>query len=784
MCALMNIGGIISGFDSLSLIDATIEIGRAPIYRMQERQTEITDQISAWQSLNTKMLAFKISCDSLKSSSSWDVFSCTSSDDDILTADADSSAPAGLYTFTVNELAANHQIASNGFADSDETTIGTGTFTLEYGENLSTEIDIDETNNTLEGLRDAINDTSLNVTASIINTGSGDTPYQLMISSDETGTENLLDYEIDLEGGTSLYFTQIGTVNAASAWLPDPPSSTSSVTSGGSYIGTEDKTYTITATSGGTVGTDAITLSWDDGTGNTGTITIPADYDTGDPDEITVGDEGLTLTFGAGDIVVDENFTVAVETGGLNTIQEGSDAEIVFGGSGVGDNPITITSSSNTVTDLIEGVTINLQSADSDSPVTLTIGRDTEQLVTNIETMVSNYNEVMSYLNAQMSYDEYYETGGVLMGDLTLLTIQNDMRNTIGQKLTGQADGYQLLSEIGITSTNTGTLSVDSSTLNEKIGSDFESFAAMFNESGSATDNNIRFLSAGADTVESGDGYFLNITRAASQASTTGSYFQLDGSNPVTINDTNNRIKIKIDGESSGVVTLSNGTYTSGESLAAMIEEQIDNSGLDDSGFSVEWEVDPGDSSRGGIEIKSASYGSTSTVEIVSTASSIYSDIGLTAGASATGQDVAGTINGESATGTGKILTGLSGNATTDGLSIEVNLTADQLTLQGGSQGRVSFTRGIASDFSADIDRFTDSSTGIIASKTGGLERQIEVFDEHIARIEDQLEIKRDRLIAKYTAMEETISILESQGQIMSMQLLQLTGNSSSSGSS
>ena len=776
----MNIGGIISGFDSLGLIDATIEIGRTPIYRMQERQTEITDQITAWQALNTKLLAFGISCNNLKSASSWDVFSCTSSDEDILTASADSSAPLGVYSFTVNQLAANHQIASNGFADTDETTIGTGTFTLELGDNLSTQIEIDETNNTLEGLRNAINDSTLDVTATIINTGSGDTPYQLMISSDETGADNQIACEIDLDGGTSLYFMQIGTVNAASGWLPDPPSSTSAITSGGSYIGTDDKTYTVTATSSGTIGTDAVTLSWDDGTGNSGTITVPADYDTGDPSEIAVGDDGVTLTFGAGDIVSGENFTVDVESGGQNTIQEGKDAEVIFGGSGSGDNPITITSSSNTVTDLIEGVTLNLLSADSESPVTLTIGRDTEQLVTNIETMISNYSEVMTYINSQMAYDEFNETGGVLMGDLTLLTIQNDLKNTISQKITGLPDGFQLLSEIGIESTTTGTLTIDSSTLSSKIEEDFESFAAIFNESGGTTDNDIRFLTAGTDTIESSDGYFINITRAATQATTSGGYFQLDGDAPLTITDANNRIKVKIDGESSGIVSLSTGTYTSGEALASMIETQLQESSLDEDALSVEWEEDSGDPTRGRIVINSASYGSNSSVEIVSTSSSIYSDIGLTAGTSTNGKDVAGSINGEAATGSGRILTGLSGNATTDGLAIEVNLTADQLTLQGGSQGRVSFSRGIASDFSSILDRFTDTSDGIITSKTDGLEKQIEIFDEHITRIEEQLEIKRERLIAKYTAMEQTIALLETQSQILTQQFALMSSSSSS----
>ena len=195
---IMNMSGLVSGFDSLSLIDAIIEVARQPIYDMQSKQTDLTDQITAWQTLNTKLLAFKIASDRLKPSSSWDVLSATSSDEDIITATADTDAPTGIYSFTVNQLATNHQISSNGFADIDTTTLGTGTVTLHLGDSLSDQIEIDETNNTLEGLRDAINESSLDISASIINTGDEDAPYQLLISSNDTGADNVLDIDLDL----------------------------------------------------------------------------------------------------------------------------------------------------------------------------------------------------------------------------------------------------------------------------------------------------------------------------------------------------------------------------------------------------------------------------------------------------------------------------------------------------------------------------------------------------------------------------------------------------------
>ena len=127
MSAVLEIGGLISGFDYLTLIDAMIEIERAPIYEYQAQQAEYTTEMTAWQSLNTTLLALKIAGDNLMNLSDWNLLSSESSDTDILTVSADSTAPMGAYSFTVNQLATNHQISSNGFADTDTTTLGTGT---------------------------------------------------------------------------------------------------------------------------------------------------------------------------------------------------------------------------------------------------------------------------------------------------------------------------------------------------------------------------------------------------------------------------------------------------------------------------------------------------------------------------------------------------------------------------------------------------------------------------------------------------------------------------------
>ena len=74
---------------------------------------------------------------------------------------------------------------SQGYADTDTTTLGTGTVSIAVGSETPVNITLDASNNTLQGLRDAINASSVNATATIVDEGSGTTPYQLEIVSEE-----------------------------------------------------------------------------------------------------------------------------------------------------------------------------------------------------------------------------------------------------------------------------------------------------------------------------------------------------------------------------------------------------------------------------------------------------------------------------------------------------------------------------------------------------------------------------------------------------------------------
>jgi flagellar hook-associated protein 2 len=133
----------------------------------------------------------------LSKTASFKKFSGTSSDEDIFTATVDSSAARGSFAVEVQALAARDKISAGPYASID-TQIGTGTLTLAVGSE-SFDITVDSSNNTVSGLRDAINSASDNtgVTASLVNTDAG---YRLILSSNQTGTSNALTVTVSGDG--------------------------------------------------------------------------------------------------------------------------------------------------------------------------------------------------------------------------------------------------------------------------------------------------------------------------------------------------------------------------------------------------------------------------------------------------------------------------------------------------------------------------------------------------------------------------------------------------------
>ena len=204
---------------------------------------------------------------------------------------------------------------------------------------------------------------------------------------------------------------------------------------------------------------------------------------------------------------------------------EGKDASIVV-------DDVTITDPSNTITDVIEGVTLNLVGADdAATTVTVKVERDLSAIKSKIQDMVDSFNTVLGYINTQFSYnDKTDEVGGILFGDGTLASVKSDLINIVTEIITGASSDFNKLSLIGITLdlTNTEegyyqdlTLSIDEDKLTDALETNFDDVRKLFAAFGSSPDANIEYISHTDDTL--GGTYDVVITEAATQGTVTGS---------------------------------------------------------------------------------------------------------------------------------------------------------------------------------------------------------------------------------------------------------------------
>lgn len=193
----------------------------------------------------------------------------------------------------------------------------------------------------------------------------------------------------------------------------------------------------------------------------------------------------------------------------------GEDAEIVV------DNVI-ITNASNTITDIIEGTTLNLAGESADTTVTLKIERDISAIKSKIKAVADAYNEIMKYINTQFDYDEDNEkVGGILFGDGTLSSIKSELINTITQTVTGVSSDYNRLPLIGVSLDDDALMTIDDEDLTAALQANFDHVKKLFIAHGSSPNSNLEYVGHTNNTV--GGTYDVNITQAGTRTTVTGS---------------------------------------------------------------------------------------------------------------------------------------------------------------------------------------------------------------------------------------------------------------------
>lgn len=199
--------GIGSGLDVNAIVTGLMNVERQPLTLLATKKTAFQTQVSAYGSLKSALSTFQASVSALSSAAKFNAQTATSADTEVLTATADGKASVSSYAVKVNQLAQQQKIASAGFSNISN-TVGTGTLTISFGtftpevlapptasaftantDKTDITIAINSSNNTLAGVRDAINAKNGSVTASIVNDG---TNNRLIITSKDTGEVNSL----------------------------------------------------------------------------------------------------------------------------------------------------------------------------------------------------------------------------------------------------------------------------------------------------------------------------------------------------------------------------------------------------------------------------------------------------------------------------------------------------------------------------------------------------------------------------------------------------------------
>ncbi len=667
--ATSNGGLSLTGFssnplDTSKLIEGLTAIQTAQINRLQAKKDVLSKKQEALATLQSKLQAVQSAANKLGTtfSSVFDNREVSSSNSSIATAAAGSGAKPGNFSFSVDQLALTEQRASQAFAATDA-SIATGTLILQQGSGAATTITIDSTNNTLAGLAEAINGSQSDVTASIVRTSSGATPYQLILSGKSTGAANALTITNNLSGGS-------GTV----------------------------------------------------------------------PDLTT-------------------------------TIQSAEDAEVVIGSGG---GAITVTSDSNTLQELVPGLTIQLQSAAPGQTVTMTVTNDTAGVKGAIGDLLNAYNDAAQFIEDNSKYNASTNQGGVLFADSSVDSIQNRLRALLGSSISGAPSASAQLASIGISFDSSGQIKVDETRLDSALagnipGIDFAGLRRLFVLDGKSNSASLNLLYAPGEISAINSPVTVHITQAATQGAATAASALAAST---VIDGTNNGFSLSVDGQGTGQVTLAAGTY-SRAALATAIEAAINGSSLL-GGSRVQVSVDG--SNR--LVITSRQYGSSSGISGFSGIGA--ATLGFDGSESGAGLDVAGsfTYQGvtETATGVGQILRAPATNVYTPTLEVLVTLTSAGMS---GTDLELRLTSGIASQLSQYLSTASDTFGSILARGEAGIEDSISGLDDRISQLQTRLTKQKDDLTKRFAAMDALLSQLQSTQDLIKQTLESLTNKNS-----
>ncbi|MDQ1291308.1 MAG: flagellar hook-associated protein 2, partial [Nitrospirota bacterium] len=212
---------------------------------------------------------------------------------------------------------------------------------------------------------------------------------------------------------------------------------------------------------------------------NTGTDTTPA-YRLVLSSTTTGASNGITVV--ADNTALD--FTNASGTGGVDTLQAAQDAIAVIGDPTL--NPVTVTRSTNAISDAIAGVTLTLLKTTGASTVQVNVSRDVTAVKDNIKGLATAYNEVLKYVNERTTYDVTTKKGGNFFGEPTVRGVLSQIRTALSSSITG-AGSLNTVGSLGFKTDRDGSVTVDEAKLDTALSANYSNVRTLFvNQTGSA----------------------------------------------------------------------------------------------------------------------------------------------------------------------------------------------------------------------------------------------------------------------------------------------------------
>ena len=533
------------------------------------------------------------------------------------------------------------------------------------------------------------------------------------------------------------------------------------------------------------------TLEIRSGNGPVATITVDDSNDTlqGVTDSINAADVGVSAAIiqdGTGYrilLTADETGTdnelqitnnLAADNGGatqvlfdLNSpVQEAANSIVQLG---QGAGAIQAVSQDTQLDGLIPNLSLDLLKAAPGEVVTIQIRPDTEASKTAINDFVDAYNSLIESIAQQTRYVAETDQAGVLLGENAVLDIQNRIQSAL-QEAVGGIDGkLNRLTAIGISFNDDGTLLVDSGRLDDVLAGRVEGITSkdvqrLFALTGESTNSGVSFLLGSSRTLPSSVPYEVDISRAAERAELTGAT-SLAAS--TVIDGSNDNAVLTVDSQQIEI-NLEHGTYSQAELVdlvASTINSQPDLLGRRATG------ILNGD---GTFTLRSDSYGQTSELTLES--GTLLASIGFSGGETDKGVDVAGRflVNGvaEDASGSGRVLTGLSGNDHTADLQLLVTLSAGDITPD--SEADLTVTQGIGSRLDSLLGKLLDVDNGQLGIVKRGFDARAESIQTTIDRQNETFDLQRDRLLRELISLESAISQIQNTSSLLGAQLASL----------